>query len=128
MQKESNDLGLADKVAFYDVLATEDILAKLQNCEIIKKIDGKFRSKIIIEAHRKSILCAFFLDSQYLLHPFEQKNLTFPTQHRLIYNPPVDNPSNHLKISRFDITLIRSINLLLLLCSSKEITKKERPI
>ncbi|MGB6129058.1 MAG: type I restriction endonuclease subunit R, partial [Psychrilyobacter sp.] len=39
MQKEGNDLGLTDdEAAFYSALATEDILAELEDCDILKKI------------------------------------------------------------------------------------------
>lgn len=39
MQTKNNDLGLTDdEVAFYDALATEDILEELEDCEVLKKI------------------------------------------------------------------------------------------
>jgi len=39
MIASNNDLGLTDdEVAFYDALATEDILSELEDCEILKKI------------------------------------------------------------------------------------------
>jgi len=38
-QEEGNSLGLTDdEIAFYDALATEDILAQLEDCEILKTI------------------------------------------------------------------------------------------
>ncbi|MDP0493247.1 MAG: DUF3387 domain-containing protein, partial [Fusobacterium sp. JB021] len=38
-QEEGNALGLNDdEIAFYDALATEDILAQLEDCEILKTI------------------------------------------------------------------------------------------
>lgn len=39
MQSRNNDLGLTDdEVAFYEALATEEIMAELEDCEILKKI------------------------------------------------------------------------------------------
>lgn len=39
MQSRNNDLGLTDdEVAFYEALATEEIIAELEDCEILKKI------------------------------------------------------------------------------------------
>jgi len=39
MQKQNNDLGLTDdEIAFYDALATEDIMAEMENCEILRTI------------------------------------------------------------------------------------------
>lgn len=39
MQKNNNELGLSDdEIAFYDALATDEIKAELEDCEILKKI------------------------------------------------------------------------------------------
>ena len=39
MHNKNNDLGLTDdEIAFYDALATEDILAEMENCDTLKAI------------------------------------------------------------------------------------------